>query len=165
MSNQTAKIDDNRERTLLAVTNDASAEVRRLLVDSSTGRLKVSAIISGMGTTTQEEDETTDATPTAINSFAVTEDYAYFVQAKVIARQSDGSNVGMWDLEGLFYRNTGGNVTQQGLTNSLTTIRKNTAWDVDFNANTTSQEVEVLCTGVAGVTINWQVNLTYFSIT
>ena len=163
--NQNAKIDDNRERTLLGVTDDANAEIRRLLVDATTGRLKVSAIISGMGTTTQEEDDTTDATPTAINSFAATVGYAYLVDAKIVARQSDGTNRGMWNIQGLFYRQAAGNVTQQGLTNSLTTIRSNTAWDCDFNANTTSQEVEVLCTGVAATTINWQVNLTYYSIT
>ncbi len=46
MANQNAKIDANRERTLLGVTDDASAEVRRLLVDPSTGRLLVSAVIS-----------------------------------------------------------------------------------------------------------------------
>lgn len=165
MANQNAKLDDNRKRTLLGVTDDSNAELRRLLVDSTTGRLKCSAVISGLGTVTQEEDETTDATPTAINTFAAVEEYAYLVDAKVIARKSDGSDVGMWHIQGLFYRNTGGDITQQGLTNSLTTIRSNTNWDVDFNANTTSQEVEVLCTGVAGTTINWQVNLTYYSIT
>lgn len=50
MANQNAKIDDNRERTLLGVTDDVNAEIRRLLVDDATGRLKVSAVISG-GTT------------------------------------------------------------------------------------------------------------------
>jgi len=48
MSNETAKIDDNRERTLLGVTDDANAEIRRLLVDPTTGRLKVSAIITSL---------------------------------------------------------------------------------------------------------------------
>ena len=40
MQNQNAKIDDNRERSLLGVTDDVNAEIRRLLVDESTGRLK-----------------------------------------------------------------------------------------------------------------------------
>ena len=45
--NQNAKIDDNRKRTLLAITDDANAELRRLLVDNTTGRLLVSATITG----------------------------------------------------------------------------------------------------------------------
>lgn len=165
MANQNAKIDDNNEKTLLAVSDDSSAEYRRLLVDATTGRLKCSASISGLGTLLQDEDDTTDATPTAIASFAATQTYVYLVDAKVIARQSDGSHRAMFHIQGLFYRNTGGNITQQGLTNALTIIRSNTNWSCDFNANTSSQEVEVLCTGVAGATITWQVNLTYYNLT
>jgi len=44
--NENAKIDNNYKRTLLGVTDDASAELRRLLVDSATGRLLISATIS-----------------------------------------------------------------------------------------------------------------------
>lgn len=46
MADQVAKRDDNRIPTLLGVTDDASAELRRLLVDPTTGRLLVSAVIS-----------------------------------------------------------------------------------------------------------------------
>jgi hypothetical protein len=46
MANQNAKIDNNREKTLLGITDDSNAEIRRLLVDATTGRLKVSAVIS-----------------------------------------------------------------------------------------------------------------------
>jgi len=46
MSEENAKIDDNRFRTLLGVTDDANAEIRRLLVDPTTGRLKVSAVVT-----------------------------------------------------------------------------------------------------------------------
>jgi len=49
MANQNAKIDDNRQHSLLAVTDDLSAELRRILVDPISGRLKVSANISGFG--------------------------------------------------------------------------------------------------------------------
>lgn len=45
MADQNAKIDNNFKRTLLGVTDDASAERRRLLVDNATGRLLVSATI------------------------------------------------------------------------------------------------------------------------
>ena len=49
MANQNAKIDENYKKTLTAITDDANAEIRRLLVDPTTGRLKVSAVIAGGG--------------------------------------------------------------------------------------------------------------------
>ncbi len=50
MASETAKRDDNRTVTLLGVTDDASADIKNLLIDPTTGRLKVSAVITG-GTT------------------------------------------------------------------------------------------------------------------
>ena len=47
MANQNAKIDSNSKRTLLGVSDDANAEIRRLLVDTATGRLLISATITG----------------------------------------------------------------------------------------------------------------------
>lgn len=52
MAEQNAKIDDNYRKTLLGVTDDASAEKRRLLVDATTGRLLVSATITSGAITT-----------------------------------------------------------------------------------------------------------------
>lgn len=52
MANQNAKIDNNYKKTLLGVTDDASAELRRLLIDSATGRLLISATITGGAITT-----------------------------------------------------------------------------------------------------------------
>lgn len=50
MASQNAKIDENNRKTLLGVTDNVAAELRRLLVDPSTGRLKVSATLaSGTG--------------------------------------------------------------------------------------------------------------------
>jgi len=46
MADQNAKIDDNRRFTMLGVTDDVNAEIRRLLVDATTGRLKCSATVS-----------------------------------------------------------------------------------------------------------------------
>ena len=42
MANQTARVDDNRRKTLIGVTDDVAAEIRRLLVDPTTGALKCS---------------------------------------------------------------------------------------------------------------------------
>jgi hypothetical protein len=46
MSNENAKRDLNYRPTLLAITDDANQEIRRLLVDPTTGRLKCTAIIT-----------------------------------------------------------------------------------------------------------------------
>lgn len=46
MADQNAKRDDNSIVTMLGVTDDAGAEIRRLLVDPTTGRLKISATIA-----------------------------------------------------------------------------------------------------------------------
>ncbi len=50
MASENAKKDSNYKSTLTGVTDDATAEIRRLIVDATTGRLKVSAILtSGAG--------------------------------------------------------------------------------------------------------------------
>lgn len=49
MANETAKIDGNSRASMLGVTDDASAELRRLKVNPSTGRLLVDAAGSGVG--------------------------------------------------------------------------------------------------------------------
>jgi len=49
MAQENAKIDENRKKSLLGITDDPSAELRRLLVDPTTGRLKVSAVIASGG--------------------------------------------------------------------------------------------------------------------
>jgi len=70
MPNQNASIDNNRKKTLLGVTDDSNAYLTRLLVDSATGRLKVSAIaISGAITSL---NGLTGATQTFTNDTNVT---------------------------------------------------------------------------------------------
>jgi len=46
MASENAKIDNNYKKTLTAITDDVAAEIRRLLVDPTTGRLKVSAVVT-----------------------------------------------------------------------------------------------------------------------
>ena len=46
MANQNAKIDQNYKKTLTAITDDANQEIRRVLVDPTTGRLKCTAVIA-----------------------------------------------------------------------------------------------------------------------
>lgn len=65
MADQNAKIDGNHRKTLLGVTDDASAEIRRIQVDAN-GRVLVSAtggggrvdtVVSGTGITVDPTDE------------------------------------------------------------------------------------------------------------
>ena len=59
MADQTAKFDQNSRTTLLAVTDDSNAFIQNLLVNASTGRLKVSAVFaSGNGITSINADTT-----------------------------------------------------------------------------------------------------------
>lgn len=51
MANENAKIDDNNQRALMGVTDDADQEIRNLLVDETTGRLKVSAVVTDVDAT------------------------------------------------------------------------------------------------------------------
>lgn len=51
MANQQAKRDDNRMTTVLGITNDANKTTKSLIVDPSTGYVKVSAMnFSGAST-------------------------------------------------------------------------------------------------------------------
>lgn len=164
MADQTAKIDNNRERTLLGVTDDANAEIKRLLVDAN-GRLLVSAVIAGVGVGSEDSVQTTDATETEIIEMDAAEDAAYHVEAIVVAKKSDGTQRAVFKISGLFYRATGGNVTQQGNTQALSIIRSDSDWLADFNANTSAQTIEVKVTGKAATTIDWQVYLNYYEVT
>lgn len=49
MADEIAKMDGNYKKCMLGVTDDGNAELRRLLVDPTTKRLKVTAIISSGG--------------------------------------------------------------------------------------------------------------------
>ena len=47
MASENAQRDDNRVTTLMGVTDDANLETKKLLVDPTTGRLKVTAVVTG----------------------------------------------------------------------------------------------------------------------
>ena len=64
MAQETAKIDDNRRKALLGVSDDAAEETRNLLVDATTGRLKVSAVIAAGAITSINTDGTVAQTIT-----------------------------------------------------------------------------------------------------
>lgn len=65
MPSENSKIDDNRRHTLLGVTDDVNAFLKRLLVDATTGALKCTATISSM-TVAQGGTGLTSLTPYAV---------------------------------------------------------------------------------------------------
>lgn len=162
MSDESAKIDSNRIPTLLGVSDDGNEETRRLVVDSN-GRLKVSAVVSGIGSGSTGTSDTTDATTEVIDTVSTEEETAYYVNAVVIAREGD-TNRAVFHISGLFYRASGGNITQQGSTQVRTIVASDADWDIDFNCNTTTQEIELQITGKAGTNISWSSNLLYYEV-
>ena len=109
--------------------------------------------------------QTTDATVTDIDSLAVAEGEMFKVETEVVGRKSDGTDRAMYHLEGLFYRNTGGNVTQEGSTTSITTIESDATWNCALVADTGNQTIDVQVTGKAATTVNWNSTLKYIKQT
>jgi len=128
------------------------------LVSSVNGYVGAVVLVSDdldLGSAKDASIQTTDATPTEIHAIDVSEGEAVSVSVDVIGHQTDQGNRAVYKLHGLFYRNTAGNVTQQGNTVSLNTIESDTDWDVDLIADTINQKVSIQVTGKAGTTIDW----------
>lgn len=108
--------------------------------------------------------QTTDATVTDIISVYLNEGDVVLIEAQVVAKETDETNRALYYREGLFYRNTSGNVTQEGATSSLVTIESDGAWDLTLNADTTAQAVDIRVTGKASTTINWLAIVKYVKV-
>ncbi len=106
--------------------------------------------------------QTTDATVTDISTIPVAEGDEVSVEVTILGQQSDNSNRALYHLFGLFYRNSGGNVTQQGDTYALPDIESDTDWEGDLVADTGNQTIDIRVTGKAATTINWRAEIKYF---
>lgn len=105
---------------------------------------------------------TTDATQTTIIEIPVAQGQTIRVDAHITARKSDGSKHGSWHVAGLFYRNTGGNVTIEGMIQHVASFLSVTSsWTVDLTADTTTQCVDVNVTGYASETVDWTSKVNY----
>lgn len=105
--------------------------------------------------------QTTDATVTDSIALSLNEGAVVYIDVVVLAAETDETNRALYHLEGLFYRATSGNVTQQGSTVSITSIESDADWNCTLNADTTAQAVDVRVTGKASTTINWKVIVKY----
>lgn len=121
-----------------------------------------SANLSGQ-ITAKHTVQTTDATVTDLATIALAEGKTCFVTVMVVGEQSDASARGMYKLDAVFYRATGGNVTLQG--NVISHEEESVAaWDADLVADTVGQTIDLDVTGEAATTINWTAFVQYFIV-
>lgn len=104
---------------------------------------------------------TSDATVTDIETLSVAEGDVYKVSAEVTGRKDDGTDRAVYHLEGLFYRNTGGNVTQEGPTATVMTRESDNTWNCTLNADAGNQTIDVRVTGKAATTVDWKAVVKY----
>jgi len=104
--------------------------------------------------------QTADATPVDLLSLAVAEGEAWNVSAQIVGRLvSDGSDRAVYNLQGCFYRNSAGNVTQEGATITHE-IESDATWDADLVVDVGNQTVDVKITGPAAP-VDWRGRITY----
>ena len=109
---------------------------------------------------------TTDATETDIATIPVAEGETVSVDVTITARRSTGAEHGKWQLSGLFYRNSGGNVTIEGIVQDVATHQSAaSSAAVDMVADTSNQTIDIRVTGEAAKTINWTAKVNYTSET
>lgn len=138
------------------------------LVLSGTGEMQEigsSTLYGGGEKTKLAAIQTTDAAVKVLTSIPVAAGEVYSVEIDILGRKSDGSDRANYKLTGLFYRNTGGDVTLEGLVTSICTTESDATWDCNLAANTGTQAIDVQVVGAAGATINWNGVIKYHKVT
>lgn len=106
--------------------------------------------------------QTGDGAITTLQAVTIDADnVAVYIEIKVLAMETDGSDRAIYHLSGIFYRN-GGAAVQQGITVSINTTESDAAWDCVFDVN--GNDVRVRVTGVGGQIINWKCITEYVRI-
>jgi hypothetical protein len=97
---------------------------------------------------------TTDATVTVVATIPVPTNTAYFIEAKILGRETvDSDEAGGYDIKGTFL-NDGGVLAQVGATTADAAHETTVAWAVDFNVS--GQIVQVRVTGAAATNVAWR---------
>jgi len=120
-------------------------------------------MVSGNLSRISASTTTANATPATIASIPLDEGVVVFIEAIVTGTKSDQSSVGCAVISGLFYRATGGDVTQQGGTEDRS-VQLSGTWDVTYSADTVNQEVDIVVTGAAATAITWKADVSYMVI-
>jgi len=98
---------------------------------------------------------TADATVTTLRTISTEPDSAFHVTAYVCGHETtDSDETASYVIHGTF-QNDGGTLTQIGSTTDAHTAEVTAAWACGFNANNTSDEIEVQVTGAAATNIQW----------
>lgn len=112
---------------------------------------------------------TTNATPATLapdfGNFVLPNNSAWIVEAKVIGRKSDGSDVGAYLHRCVVKRNA--NAASTALVGSVTTTviaESDSTWDSTIAANTTTGGFGISVTGVAATTIAWSAQVSLVQV-
>jgi hypothetical protein len=106
---------------------------------------------------------TGDATQTTLFSLSLVNGRAYFISARVVARQSDGTNRAFYYRGACVYRETGSGSVLQGV-QSIATIESNASLDCTIDVDAASNTARVRVTGLASATFYWVGTIEYQSV-
>lgn len=99
--------------------------------------------------------QTTDATVTTLVSHDIEDESAYLIEARVIARETDGSGRAVYGKVACVYRTGAGNATLQGAVGDLfADIESVGGWDVTIDVDG-ANAFRVRVTGAVGDTVDW----------
>ena len=110
---------------------------------------------------------TTDATPIIIASITLGENRGSFIRVEGFAKTTNLSAMQAVSSEAGFRRQTGGNVIRSTSNNGLNSPPLISSGDlsgvaptIDLVANTTTQTIDIVAKGKAGVTLQWHLMTT-----
>lgn len=98
--------------------------------------------------------QTTDATPTVAYSLTLADDTAYSLDARTVARRVGGVDYGHFQHTVQVRREGGGVATIEGCVFQKQAQRTDSGMSVDWSVS--GNDVQLIVTGVAAKTINWQ---------
>lgn len=129
------------------------------------GNVEIIGELIESGVTSSGTSENTEAAVLTTTSGAVTCGYitldatsVYHVEAKVLAKETNGTNRASFHLEGCFYKESG-NAVQEGSTISISTMKSNNNWECTFDTNL--DEVRIRVNSNTASNIQWYTILEY----
>jgi len=142
--------------------NDYGVAIQNNLIKNDSGYVNdsVSAIKVLAGDGNQIDLNTTGtASPVTINSVTLDDESAYHIKARVVAKKQDGSDRALYTFEGLFYRDGGGNATQEGSTTTISTIESAGMSGCACDFAVSGSQVFVQVTGLDATSIDWRTQI------
>lgn len=101
---------------------------------------------------------TTNATLQSIATIPVATDKTVLVMATIVAKRTDGTDVGCWRLRAVSRRDAG-NVADVGSVYEEIIVRTNPNLFVDVESNVATNNVEVKVLGIAAQTYSWKASV------